>query len=190
MQIDNDLLESCAAQNRGAQKQLYQLLLPYLRAVANRYLRDTSYVKDVLQESYVKIFKNIDKYDFNKAPVKQWAAKITINNCLNYNKRVIGIPKEEFVIEKHQTSVTPAVLQNWSHENMLTVLKRMPEGYFEVFNLFAIDGYAHDEIAAMLGISEALSRKRLARARNWLKKTFHENPDWVAPFNSPSYFSN
>ncbi|MFK8102968.1 MAG: RNA polymerase sigma factor [Saprospiraceae bacterium] len=176
MEIDYDLIKSCIAQERKAQKQLYELLLPYLRAVAHRYLRDTSYVKDVLQESFVKVFRSIEKYDPKQAPLKQWAAKITINNCFNYNKRVIGIPKEEFVIDSHETPVLPTDLQNWTDDYLLLILKQMPEGYFEVFNLFIIDGYAHEEIALMLDIKEALSRKRLSRAKVWLKKNY-KKPD-------------
>jgi len=189
MQIKNSLIKSCVSQNRNAQKQLYELLLPYLRAVASRYLRDTSYVKDVLQESFVKIFRNMEHYDPNKAPLKQWAAKITINNCLNYNKRVIGLQKEEFIIEKHQT-ITVSELEKWSNEDLLYLLKKMPEQYFEVFNLFVIDGYSHQEIADMLKISEPLSRKRLSRAKSWVKKTFIENPDMLTKFNVSLNFKN
>ncbi len=180
MQISDDLIKSCAAQNRKAQKQLYELLLPYLRAVANRYLRDTSFVKDALQESFIKIFRNIDSYNFDKAPIKQWAARITINSCFNYNKRVIGSPKEEFVIEKHQIPAEPVTIQKLTDENLLLVLKKMPNGYFEIFNLSVIDGYTHTEIAAMLNISETLSRKRLSRAKNWLKNFYQEKNDWLA----------
>jgi len=177
MQINNDLIQSCKSQNRMAQKQLYQLLLPYLRAVASRYLRDTSFVKDVLQESFVKIFKHLDRYDPNKAPLNKWAAKIVVNDSLNYNKRVIGIPNEEFDTTQHEIVCMPQVMKDLSDEHLLFILKQMPKGYFEVFNLFVIDGYKHDEIAQMLGITEALSRKRLSRARDWLKKIFRDKTE-------------
>lgn len=174
MQINDDLIQSCKSQHRMAQKQLYLLLLPYLRAVANRYLRDTSFVKDVLQESFVKIFKHIERYDPNKAPFNKWAAKIVVNDCLNYNKRVIGIPNEEFDTTQHEIVCLPQVMKDLSDEHLLFILKQMPDGYFEVFNLFVIDGYKHNEIAQILDIKEALSRKRLSRARDWLKKIFRD----------------
>lgn len=189
MQIDEKLIRSCISNDRTAQKQLYKLLLPYLRAVATRYLRDTSYVKDVMQESFVSIFKRLDTYDKHRAPLKPWTAKITINNCLKYNKRVIGLPKEEFEIEKHQTIFKPFV-ESWSNENLLIILKKMPDGYFEIFNLSIIDGYSHEEIAKMLSINPALSRKRLSRARSWLKKIFEENPNWLAQLSHSSIFLN
>lgn len=169
MKIDLQLIQSCIDQNRTAQKELYLLLLPYLRAVASRYLKDNSYTKDVLQESFVKIFKNIQKYDPNKAPFKNWAARIAINTAFNYNERVTDTLTEEFILDIHE----PIEIE--SHETitdslLMKLLKRMPKGYFEVFNLFVIDEYNHQEIALTLGISEALSRKKLSRAKNWLQK--------------------
>lgn len=190
MHIKKGLIESCIAQNRAAQKELYQLLLPYLRAIARRYLRDNSYVKDVLQESFLKIFRSISKYNFDKAPLEQWAGRITINCAINYNNRVIGIPKEEFLLDAHEPKIMPKVFKNLSNENLLFVLKQMPNGYFEVFNLSVIDGYSHDEIAKMLNISASLSRKRLSRARSWLKKIFEEKPEWISKFNFSSFYLN
>lgn len=111
MQVDHGLIKSCVAQNRKAQKQLYEQLLPYLRAIASWYLRDTSYVKDALQESFIRIFKNMDRYDSNKASLSQWAARITINRCLSYNKQVIGYPKEELSLSNHDSPVLPAAIQ-------------------------------------------------------------------------------
>lgn len=190
MQIDRDLISACISQKREAQKQLYKLLLPYLRAIAYRYLRDTSYLKDALQESYVKIFNELKNYNFDKGTLKHWAARITINTCINYNKRVIGIPNTEFLIDQHEEIALPEVLEKISNENFLFILKQMPEGYFDVFNLFIIDGYAHDEIASILGISVELSRKRLSRARKWLKKTFIGKIHLIEQISSSSTYLN
>ena len=122
MSISRDLVKACIAKEKQAQKQLYQLLLPYLRAVANRYLRDTSYLKDALQESFVKIFKNLNKYDFDKAPFKKWAAKITINQCLNLNTRVIKIPNEELLDEQCKEIVMPKVLERLTNFLLLPIV--------------------------------------------------------------------
>ena len=172
MQNVDEIIKACKSQDKSAQKQLYQLLLPYLRAIAFRYLRDTSFLKDALQESFVKVFLGIDAYDAKKAAIKHWAARITINVCINYNQRVIGTPNEELVPLKHEKGVDPMVYQEISDEYFLKILKAMPENYAEVFNLFVIDDFDHRQIAELLGISEELSRKRLSRARSWLKKTF------------------
>ena len=174
MEIAKTLIHSCIEQNRAAQKELYLLLLPYLRAISNRYLKDTSYSKDVLQESFVKIFKNISKYDSNKAPLKNWAARIVINTSINYNKRVVDDTTMELIEEIHD-SIDHKPIENLSDSFLMKILKKMPKGHFEVFNLFVIDEYSHKEISIMLGISEALSRKKLSRAKNWMQKTYNHS---------------
>ena len=170
MELAPGILEGCISNNRKDQKELYLILLPYLRAVANRYLRNTSYEKDVLQESFVKIFKSINTYDSKKAPLKSWASRIIINTCLNYNERVIGAPTEELLVVNHEGTQRPTALEQVTDDKLLAILKKMPKGYFEVFNLFVIEGYNHKEIASFLGISEALSRKNLSRAKAWFQK--------------------
>lgn len=190
MQISATLIKSCARQDRKAQQQLYELLLPYLRAVANRYLRDTSYWKDVLQEGFVKIFRNIDQYNPDKAPFQQWAAKVVINTCLNHNNRTTGMRFDTFSIAHHDRPTPPSVAQDFSDEYLLSILKLMPNGYFEVFNLYVIDGFDHHEIAQMLGIDNALSRQRLVRAKNWLKNAFNENPALAANFHVSRFYLN
>ncbi len=171
MEVAHSLIQACVRQERAAQKELYLKLLPYLRAVADRYLKDTSFTKDVLQESFVKIFRNIHKYEAGKAPLKNWAARIVINTSINYNERVVDTHTEELIIELHEAAAGRPVEQ-LPDSTLLSILKKMPKGYFEVFNLFVIDGYSHKEISSMLGISEALSRKKLSRARIWLHKAY------------------
>lgn len=170
MSKEQSLIYSCIKQDRAAQQQLYRLLLPYLRAVATRYLRDNSYFKDALQESFIKIFRNIGKYDSKKAPLKNWAAKIVVNTCLDFNNRVIGEPVEEFQVAVHEQADLPEVLNDLTDETLLKLLKGMPKGYFEVFNLFVIDEYSHQEIADFLGITVSSSRKKLSRAKVWLQR--------------------
>lgn len=172
MQIDDKLIKQCRLKNREAQKQLYLLLLPYLRAITTRYLRDTSYVKDVLQESFMKIFDRLHSYDSTKASIKSWAARIVINRSLNYNERIIKETKSELDETENSLICFPEVLSDLSEKHLLHILKQMPREYFIVFNLFVIEEYNHREISEFLKISEALSRKRLSRARAWIQKTF------------------
>lgn len=176
--IDTQIIKACQANNRLAQKQLYGLLLPYLGVVAERYLRDPSYKKDVLQEAFVNIFRNMDRFDAAKGAFKYWAVRIVINSALNYNQRVVGKPNEEITFEHHTIAEQPTAIERLSNDELILFLKSMPADYYTVFNLFVIDGYAHEEIADSLGISKALSRKRLSRARDWIKKTGYEHPSW------------
>jgi len=175
MQINVALIELCKKGDRAAQKSLYVKTLPYLRAVIVRYLRDLSYTKDVLQEGYINIFKNINKYDSFRAPFEKWAAKICINVALNYNKRVICQPHKEIdKIGDEHLIVVPEDLDSLSEKQLIKLLKFMPFDYYKVFNMYVIEEYTHKEIADQLGIKETLSRKRLSRAKDWLQKHFEK----------------
>ena len=186
MDISQQLINECKSNNRLSQKALYLQLLPYLRAVCVRYLYNTNLVKDVLQEAFILIFKNLNKYDSNKGAFHKWAVTITINATLNYNRRMSLRNQDQFEIDLHDIPQIPVVLQNLSIEASLHLLKKMPSDYFEVFNLFIIDGYDHKEISEMLDINVELSRKRLSRARVWLKEAFaqqsEKNIDIKKPF--------
>jgi len=171
MRIDEQLIEDCRKAKPGAQKELYCLLLPYLRSVVMRYLRDVSFQKDVLQESFVRIFKKINQYDPQKAPFAQWSARIAINVSYNYNKRVCAVPFESLdsSIEK-ETFTLDTDYDTWTDDQLLGLIRKMPSEYYEVFNLYIIDGYSHKEIASILDIREELSRQRLVRGRKWIRK--------------------
>lgn len=172
MKIREDLITACKANNRKAQKQLYLELLPYLRAVCLRYLHQSNMVKDILQEVFLLIFKKIDQFDAEKGIFLKWAVRITINTTLNYNNR----NKEKNIIEFrpiiHDTPQIPKAYYEMSDEVLLKLLKEMPKQYYEVFNMFVVDAFSHEEIAAALGINIDLSRKRLSRGRQWLKNKF------------------
>ena len=168
MLITNELIRKCKSKERVAQKQLYNLLLPYLNVVCRRYLNNSTEIKDTLQETFINIFTHIEKYDASRSQFKTWAVRICINCCLKCNQSMGKLIIGEFILEKHNQSISPEVLTKLSDEHLLRFLKTMPEKYFEVFNLHIIDGFSHKEIASLLTIGEGLSRKRLSRAREWL----------------------
>lgn len=170
MQINIKLIGLCLSNNRNAQKQLYDILLPYLNVICLRYLRNSSELSDVLQESFISIFKNLHQYDPGKASFKTWATKVTINNCLKNNDKRKQRATEELVISLHDPKVAPEAIKNISNKELLAWFKKMPESYYAVFNLYVIDGFSHQEISELLKIEESLSRKRLSRSRAWLKE--------------------
>jgi RNA polymerase sigma factor (sigma-70 family) len=171
-EVDDVIVQQCTKGNRVAQRKLYAVLMPYLRSVAYRYLQDSSFEKDVLQESFVRIFKNLAKFDARKAPLKNWCARIVINKALDYNKLVIRTPHDELIEEIHDRGNTEDLsVDHITDVNLMRLIKKMPAGYFEVFNLHIIDGYSHREISKMLEISEAVSRKKLSRAKSWLRNS-------------------
>lgn len=173
MKIETTLIEACKQEgNQLKKKELYYLLLPYLRAVGVRYLRNPNYIKDVLQEAFANIFRSINQFDQTKGVFHKWAVRITINSALKYNQRVSRSNQEQLDIEKHDIEFQTQPIEQISDETLLRILKRMPLKNAEVFNLYIIDGYSHKEISEMLSISEMNSRKKLSRARGWLQENF------------------
>ncbi len=175
MNISESTISGCIRNCPKAQRELYEALLPYLRAVAQRYLKDPSFNMDVLQESFVKIFNNIKNHDSSKAPLKNWAAKIVINCSLNYNKRVAISNVEEFNGSIHGSSFELDEIDDLPDEFLVDSLKEMPGKLYNVFNLNIIDGYTHKEIAQILNINESNSRKLLSRAKEWLRAAYQKN---------------
>ena len=183
-EINVSLIAKCLSKDRAAQKQLYILLLPYLEMIGKRYLRNESDLKDVLQETFILMFKNMAQFDIQKAGFKTWAAKITINNCLKYNSKNNRNKTVELIINLHEPMIRPSVIDTFANDELLAWLKKMPVQYFEVFNMYIIDGFSHDEIAEMFGIAASLSRKRLSRARQWLKKKVETEQQILSIFSS------
>jgi len=169
MKISTELINLCKSNDRLSQKELYLKMLPYLRAVCQRYLIEQKYLKDILQDIFTQIFKKIDQYDSKKGPFHLWAVRIVINTSINQNKRKSTSHIDEFKLEHHDIGTTPIVYQKLANDELLTVLKSMPPMYYEVFNLYVIDDFEHNEIASILAITPEASRKRLSRAKYWLR---------------------
>ena len=168
MNVPEGYIKGCLEGNRIAQKELYKCLLPYLNAICNRYLKNTSLRHDVLQESFITIFKKIDQYNSELGAFHSWSSRIVINNCLKHNqstKKFIAYKTVRF-----EKIIEPEALSLLGIEDVERFLKSMPEKYYEVFMLFVVDGFDHGQIAEMLEIKVELSRKRLARARVWIQE--------------------
>ena len=169
MEIKKELIHACLKKDRASQKALYDILLPYLNAVCRRYITNQADVKDALQETFINIFRNIDKYDKEKSQFKTWSVRIAINASLKTNLKMNKGESAELT-DNTQCSTQPEIIQQLSNEELMNFLKTMPRQLFEIYNLRFIDGYSHKEIAETLKIEVELSRKRLSRARTWLKE--------------------
>lgn len=168
LSIDIQLINACLHQDRAAQRQLYEQLLPYLNVICHRYLHDLSHQQDVLQETFIRIFRHLAQYDVQRASFKTWTTKIAINCCLQQNQK--QQTTDELIVPLHEQRIDPAILYQLSDQALIQWLRRMPRSYYDVFNLHTIEGFAHPEIAELLAISEEVSRQRLSRAKAWLRK--------------------
>ncbi|WP_437920590.1 RNA polymerase sigma factor [Sphingobacterium sp. LRF_L2] len=158
----------CLKGDRKAQFQLYQLLSKKMYAVCIRYAPNEAAAKDILQLGFIKVFQKCHYFE-NKGSLEGWIRKIMVNTAIE-NHRKNNLSYLEPVDEQHHTiPSTDSSQDNLLYNDLLTLIKSLPIGYRTIFNLYAIEGYSHREIAEMLSISEGNSKSQLSRARQWLK---------------------
>ena len=170
------LIEGCKKKNRAAQEQLYKRYASRMKGICLRYAKDEEEAKDILQESFIKIFSHIDSFVWQqKFSFEGWLKRIVVNTAISYYKKKKknhpSYPLEDYENtihdhEEEEISVNPDVSQT----ELLQALQELPEIFRMVFNLFYIENYSHKEISEALSIDEKTSRTRLFRAKELLRK--------------------
>jgi RNA polymerase sigma factor (sigma-70 family) len=165
---ENELIEECISGNAKSQRKLFQRFAGKMMTICRRYARDHSEAEDMLQDAFIKVFCHIGQYRF-EGPLEGWIKRIVIHTAL----RTLQKNKLRFAdIEKETDSIpSPDVdaLAALSTEELLRLIGSLPDGYRVIFNLSVIEGYDHNEIGALLGISPATSRSQLLKARRTLQ---------------------
>ena len=165
-----NLLDACRRGDRNSQTRLYKEYYAYAMGICLRYSRTREEAIEILNDGFVKIFTKLNKYT-KGLPFKGWLRKVMINAAIDYFRRH----------EKHYHSVdisyaryeegSESVLDQISEKEILQAIQQLPPSYRLVFNLYAIDGFKHEEIARQLNISVGTSKSNLAVARNKLQKS-------------------
>jgi RNA polymerase sigma factor (sigma-70 family) len=165
---EDAIIKGCLRGKADCQRALVMQYSGMLMTVARRYARDDHAAKDILQEAFIRIFKAIGQYE-HKGVFAAWLRRITVNAALQQADRS-AYHKEQYILEDQaHPLVSPEALQALQAEDLIKMVQCLPEGFRVVFNLYAMDGYSHDEIAEMLGIAPGTSRARLTRARQFLQ---------------------
>ncbi len=162
MQPDfNQLLKFCRNFERKAQRQMVDLLAPFLSSVCKRY--EKSDVQDSVQEALILIFNNIDQFRGGEKEFRYWCQRIAVNVCLQKFR------KKSVVLESLENGPDPGefpdVYSKMGVEEILKVLDRLPDNQRIVFNMNVLDGYTHAEVGRELNIAASHSRTLLTRAR-------------------------
>ncbi|MFC6097942.1 RNA polymerase sigma factor [Flavobacterium qiangtangense] len=154
--------------HRAAQRQLYELMAPKLYQTCKRYLKKEEEIEEALADAFYTIFTKLDQLKEVLA-FEAWARKIAVNQCLlTLRKNVnFNIYIDDMKQEPNLESASETFLEA---EDLMQLLNHIPEGCKTVFNLFAIEGFSHKEIASMLGISEGTSKSQLNVSRTKLKE--------------------
>ena len=168
-----ELIEGCRRKNGQAQKNLYDRYAGKLHALCCRYIKEKMEAEDVFITAFTKILDRIDQYK-GEGSFEGWMKRIVVNESLTYLRRNKNMYLE-MDIEAADREPDFERLENELHaEDLMKLIDALPSGYRIVFNLYAIDGYSHKEIADQLGISENTSKSQLSRARVALQKSLLE----------------
>ena len=148
---------------------MYERFAPQMYAVAMRYVQTTLEADDILQISFTKVFEKINTFKGDSS-LKHWIKRIIINTALKqYRRQIDQAPKEELTDWNYQTD-NNEILSEFGYQELLDIVQQLATGYRQIFNLYAIEGYKHREIAEMLGITEGASKSQYARAKVQLQK--------------------
>ena len=182
--VDEALLAACRRGESAAQYQLYKKLSYNLMGVCLRYCPNRAEAEDALQNTFVKIFTRLDQYR-GQGPFEGWARRIAVTTSLHaverYRLRHPG-PGGDVLDELADDlpSAEPSAVDQLAADDLLALLATLPPGYRAVLNLYAVEGYSHQEIGELLGIAEGTSKSQLARARRLLETR-------LAALKTPNY---
>ncbi len=164
-----ELIEGCKASNRRSQETVYQLYAAKMMGVCLRYANSHEEAEDLLQTGFVKVFTKIATFK-NEGSFEGWVRRIMVNNCLEqYRRNIRMLPVVDIESGGHQADVSFEV-NTLETKDLLRLIQQLSPGYKMVFNMYAIEGYTHREIAQELNISEGTSKSQLARARQILQQ--------------------
>jgi len=167
--LNTKIVEDCVQNKAKAQMQLYDLYCNAMFIIAQRYVKDTFIAEDIMQEAFIKVFKNIQHFK-GEVSIGAWIKKIVINQCIDYLKK-----KKIELVALNENKHNLAIENDWlvddeiSISHIKTAINSLPEKYSVVINLYLIEGYNHKEIAQILNITEVASRSQLMRGKNKLK---------------------
>jgi RNA polymerase sigma factor (sigma-70 family) len=169
-----DLIKACIAKDPRAQKMLYDKHAAMLMAVCRRYCSSTEEAEDAFQEGFVKIYSKLSEYKY-EGSFGGWLRRVMVNTVLdNMRKNKKHAFHDDVTEVPNIVSNSHSPLDEISAKELMAILETLPDGYRVVFNMFAIEGYSHKEIADHLNITESTSKSQFLRARGYIKKCLEE----------------
>lgn len=168
-----ELIEACVKGDRLAQRNLYDIFSKRMYMVCLRYTKSQQEAEDVLQDSFIKIFKNLKGYR-GDSRLDYWIKRIVVNTALNSKRKKLYMYPMVDIDDVKNDYDHSKTLSSFQMEELLNMIRELPTGCRTVFNLFAIEGYSHKEIAKMLEVSEGTSKSQFSRARKLLQEKIAE----------------
>ena len=165
-QEENELIQLAVENNRQAQQKIFAKFSPKMLSVCRQYIKDLHQAEDVMITAFMKVFTSLKNFE-HKGSFEGWIRRTMVNECISFirvQKQVQFIEDENYYEERFNN-----IESQFSVEDLQFLIDQLPDGYKMVFNLYAIEGYKHQEISQMLGISEGTSKSQLSHARKVLQ---------------------
>lgn len=170
----NEILDGCRHDDRKAQEKLYRNYYRAMMSLCLRYTKNEEDALEVLNTAFLKIFRNIHRYDAAKAGLFTWMRTIIVNSCLDYIKTKQGqrqIGELNIAIE---VEIQPEAISKMKSAELLNMIRELPPATQAVFNLYVTEGYNHKEIGKLMNISQGTSKWHLSEARKILQQKIRE----------------
>lgn len=180
-QLHQSIIDQCKDNNAKAQMQLYNLYCKAMFIISYRYVNDKCVAEDIMQEAFIKAFKNINSYR-NEVPFGAWLKRIVINQSIDYLKK-----KKLELVSINEEVTTKVDEDNWkvdctiSIDDIVKKINNLKDKYRLVLTLYLIEGYDHQEISQVLNITENTSRTHLLRGKKLLKEQL-KNTSYAAGY--------
>ncbi|RLD83533.1 MAG: RNA polymerase subunit sigma-70 [Bacteroidetes bacterium] len=175
---NNRIIEECKAGKHSAFRELYDSYASRMLGVCYRYSRNMNDAEDILQESFIKIFQNIRNYK-GSGSFEGWMRRIMVNTALNHYKANLKHSYQDELHENYNDHVSnedaELMLEDRiPQQEIIEIIRTLPEGYKMIFNMYVLDGLTHKEIAGALNISDNTSKSQLSKSRRMLRKLIAE----------------
>jgi RNA polymerase sigma factor (sigma-70 family) len=163
------VLAGCLKNDRKDQKALYKTFYGFAMGICLRYAVNRYEASEIMNQGFYKAYTKLDLFD-HKKPFKAWLGRIMINTAINYYHSNLKMAYTETLDNVDLAGNYDLPDHKLEYDDLLAMIHRLPQAYRTVFNLYAIEGYTHEEIGSMLGISDGTSKSNLFKAREKLKK--------------------
>jgi RNA polymerase sigma factor (sigma-70 family) len=165
----HQLIEGCIEQDRKCQKMLYKAFYGFAMGICLRYANSRDEAAEVMNQGFFKVFTHIGSFDTTR-PFKAWLGKIMMNVSIDFYRANLKMAYTDDLETAEHISDNELADRNLNYNDLLAMVQRLPQAYRTVFNLFAIEGYSHEEIGEMLNINAGTSKSNLHKARQKLKQ--------------------
>jgi RNA polymerase sigma-70 factor (ECF subfamily) len=169
----HQLIGGCIKQERSSQKMLYKAFYGFSMGICLRYANNREEAAEVMNQGFFKVFTRIETYDTSR-PFKAWLGKIMMNVSIDYYRANLKMAYTEDLDKAEYVTDGELADRKLNYDDLLAMIQKLPNAYRTVFNLFAIEGYSHEEIGEMLNISSGTSKSNLHKARQKLKQMISE----------------